>query len=220
MSRTPSRSPRGQRAGDGRAASRGSSAIVRVDPAFAEVVREAGPVQWPAPSGDPFGALVEAITYQQLAGPAARAIHGRLVALFDGAMTPAALFATKPELLRGAGLSANKQRSILDLAMKSSDGTIPLHDLDQLSDDDVTARLTQVRGIGVWTAQMFLIIQLSRPDVWPVLDLGVRSGWARIHGLAVTPTARELQPLGDPFRPHRSTVAWYCWRSVDTVLPV
>jgi DNA-3-methyladenine glycosylase II len=196
-----------------------SSSIVRVDPAFADVVREAGSVRWPAASDDPFAALVEAITYQQLAGAAARAIHGRLVGLFDGAMTPAALLATPPELLRGAGLSANKQRSILDLATKSTDGTIPFQDLHELSDEEVTTRLTEVRGIGEWTAQMFLIIQLGRRDVWPVLDLGVRSGWARIHSLAVIPTARELQPLGDPFRPNRSAVAYYCWRSVDTVLP-
>lgn len=196
-----------------------SSSIVQVDPGFADVVRAAGPVRWPAPSDDPFAALVEAITYQQLAGAAARAIHGRLMGLFDGVPTPTALLAASPEALRAAGLSGAKQRSILDLAGKCTDGTVPLHDLHKLGDDDVVARLTQVRGIGAWTAHMFLMFQMGRQDVWPVLDYGVRSGWARIHRLAEPPTARELQPLGDPFKPHRSTVAWYCWRSVDAALP-
>ena len=196
-----------------------SDSIVRADRAFVPVVRAAGPMQPPAPATDPFAALVRMISYQQLAGNAARAIHGRLLALFDGVPTPAALLAAPPDVLRGAGLSSAKQRSILDLAVKSVDGTVPLHDLPELSDEEVTARLIQVRGIGVWTAHMFLMFQLGRPDVWPVQDFGVRSGWARIHRLESPPTARELEPLGDPFRPHRSAAAWYCWRAADTVLP-
>lgn len=193
--------------------------VVKVDPAFAAVVKAVGPMRPPPPAPDAFAALVRSISFQQLAGPAARAIHGRFVALFDGTLTPAAVLAAPPEALRGAGLSLAKYRSITDLAAKCIDGTVPLHDLADLSDEDVTARLTKVRGIGVWTAQMFLMFQLERPDVWPVLDLGVRNGWARIHGLAGPPTPRELEPLGEPFRPHRSAAAWYCWRAVVAVVP-
>jgi DNA-3-methyladenine glycosylase II len=193
--------------------------VVGVDPAFAAVVKAVGPMRPPPPAVDAFAALTRMISFQQLAGAAARAIYGRFVALFDGTPTPAAVLAAPPEALRGAGLSLAKYRSILDLAAKCTDGTIPLHDLADLSDEDVTARLTKVRGIGVWTAQMFLMFQLGRPDVWPVLDLGVRNGWARVHRLPVPPTSRELEPLGEPFRPHRSATAWYCWRAVATVVP-
>ena len=97
--------------------------------------------------------------------------------------------------------------------MKFVDGTVPTHDLDDLSDDEIVTRLVTVRGVGRWTAEMFLMFQLGRPDVWPVDDLGVRNGWARIHDREAPPTAKELGGLGDAFRPYRSTAAWYCWRA-------
>jgi len=203
-----------------RVTDRVAARIVRADPAFTPVVLAAGPLALQEPQEDAFGALIRAIVFQQLAGSAANAIHGRVMALFDGGVpTPAALLALEPGRLRGAGLSANKERALIDLAERFSDGTVPVHDLDTLTDDEVVGRLTQVRGIGRWTAEMFLMFQLHRPDVWPVDDLGVRSGWARIHKLATPPTAKELAPLGEAFRPHRSAVAWYCWRAVSTVLP-
>jgi DNA-3-methyladenine glycosylase II len=120
------------------------------------------------------------------------------------------------ETLRAAGLSANKAGSLRDLAAKVLDGTVILspRGLSHQSDDEVMARLSTVRGIGPWTAQMFLIFRLRRLDVWPVGDFGVRQG----YGLAwkvQTPTPRELEPLGDPYRPYRTVVAWYCWRAVE-----
>lgn len=194
--------------------------IVRIDPAFRRVVTAVGAVALRDPMADPFSALVRAIVFQQLAGRAAGAIHARVVALFDGTgPTPDALLALPRELLRGAGLSTSKQAALIDLAMRFSDGTVPVHDLDELGDEEIIERLTSVRGVGRWTAEMFLLFQLRRPDVWPVDDFGVRAGWARVHGLDVPPAPKQLQPLGEAFRPHRSAVAWYCWRATDTVLP-
>jgi DNA-3-methyladenine glycosylase II len=104
--------------------------------------------------------------------------------------------------------------SIRDLATKVADGTVPLGGIRRLTDEQVVDRLTAVRGIGRWTAEMFLIFQLRRMDVWPVDDLGVRAGWALAHGLAEPPTPKQLEPLGDRFRPYRTLVAWYCWQAV------
>jgi DNA-3-methyladenine glycosylase II len=114
------------------------------------------------------------------------------------------------------GLSAAKVRSLRDLAMKVLDGTVVVapRRLARLSDEEVIARLTTVRGIGPWSAHMFLIFQLRRLDVWPVGDLGVRQGYGLAWGVA-PPTQRELEPLGEPFRPYRTVVAWYCWRAAE-----
>ena len=159
---------------------------------------------------------MRAIVYQQLAGRAATAIHGRLVDAMDGDVRPEPLLALSDETMRAVGLSRNKMASLRDLAAKVLDGTVVLstRGLATESDDDIVARLSKVRGIGPWTAEMFLLFQLRRLDVWPVGDLGVRRG----YGLAwqvPTPTARELQPLGEVFRPYRSVAAWYCWRAAE-----
>ena len=191
--------------------------IVRIDPAFRDVIAAVGPMALRPPSDDAFQALLRAIVFQQLAGKAASAIHNRVIALFEGVPSPEALLALAHERLRGAGLSAAKQAAVIDLARRFTDGTVPYHDLDSLGDDEVIARLTQIRGIGRWTAEMFLLFQLRRPDVWPVDDLGVRNGWRNVHRLETAPTPKELTPLGDPFRPHRSAVAWYCWRAVAPI---
>ncbi len=164
---------------------------------------------------DRFAALAEAIVYQQLAGKAAASIHGRFVTAMGGTVTPEAVLAADPGLLAGCGLSAAKAGSIRDLAERVVDGEIALDRVGRLSDDDVIDHLTQVRGIGPWTAQMFLLITLGRPDVWPTGDFGVRAGFARAWGLPDIPTPKDLTVLGEPFRPHRSLVAWYCWREVD-----
>jgi DNA-3-methyladenine glycosylase II len=186
------------------------------DPALAKLISDAGPIRLQRAEMSPFAALVRAIVYQQLAGAAARAIHGRLVAALDGEVEPAALLALSDERLRAVGLSANKVLSVRDLAAKVLDGTVVLspRGLSRQSDEEITTRLSAVRGIGRWSAEMFLIFQLRRLDVWPVGDLGVRRG----YGLAwhvPTPTARELEPLGDPHRPYRTVVAWYCWRAAE-----
>ncbi len=162
-----------------------------------------------------FAVLVRAILSQQLAAGAARAIHGRFVTALGGRVTPARVLAAPPEMAAGAGLSRAKAAAVRDLAEKVSTGQVALSGLGRRSDDEVVAHLVTVRGIGRWTAEMFLLSSLRRPDVWPVDDLGVRAGYARAWGLDALPTPGELAPLGDRFRPLRSTVAWYCWRAAD-----
>lgn len=196
-----------------------ATAFLADDPVFGPLVEEVGPLRIRPPLDTHFAALVRAICYQQLAGAAASTIHGRVVDALDGEVAPEAVEATADEPLRDAGLSASKLASIRDLAQKVTDGTVPLDDVDRLSDDEVTQRLVQVRGIGPWTADMFLIFQLRRPDVWPVGDLGVRVGYARLHGLEEPPSPKDLDPLGEPYRPWRSAAAWYCWRAVETITP-
>ena len=169
--------------------------------------------------GDYFNALVRAIVYQQLAGRAAAAIHGRFLQAVGPQLTAEAVLAAPLPDLRGAGLSAAKAASLLDLSAKVVDGTVPLDGIEELPDDEIVARLSSVRGIGRWTAEMFLIFQLRRPDVWPVDDLAVRRGYAGMHGLAEWPTPKELERLGEAYRPWRSVAAWYCWRMTDVVLP-
>ena len=186
------------------------------DPVIARLLEQTGPPRLRRPSESHFGTLVQAIVYQQLAGRAAAAIHGRLIAALGGDVQPEALIALSDEALRAVGLSRAKVMSLRDLAAKVLDGTVVLspRGLARESDEEMIARLSAVRGIGTWTAEMFLLFQLRRLDVWPVGDLGVRRG----YGLAwqvPTPTARELQPLGDPYRTYRSVLAWYCWRAAE-----
>jgi DNA-3-methyladenine glycosylase II len=178
-----------------------------------------GPPQFPRPTETPFASVVRAITFQQLAGAAARAIHGRVVALL-GEVTPERLLSTSIEDLRAAGLSMNKAASLHDLATKALDGTISLdpRSLARRDDADIVARLSTVRGIGKWSAEMFLMFQLRRLDVWPTGDLGVRKGYARAWEVEV-PTPKQLELLGEPYHPYRSIVAWYCWQVMSTTLP-
>ena len=185
-------------------------------PVMATLVAAAGPIQLRRSQETHFAALARAITYQQLAGAAAAAIHGRLLGALDGAVGPEPLLALSNEQLRAVGLSANKAASLRDLAARVLDGTVVLDTrrLARQSDEEVILRLTAVRGIGEWTAQMFLIFQLRRLDVWPTGDLGVRRGYGLAWGIP-TPTARDLGPLGDVLRPYRSVAAWYCWRASE-----
>ena len=194
------------------------------DPVFGAFVARAGPVRMRAGVGDHFGSLVRSIMYQQLAGKAAAAIHGRFVEALGGEVTPERVLATDPEKLRAAGLSGAKLAAVRDLALKSTDGTVPLYNLHELPDDEIVARLSSVRGIGRWTAEMFLLFELRRLDVWPVGDLGVRNGYRLVYGLDAMPSPKELEALGDVFRPYRSVAAWYFWQAVhiergDLVLP-
>jgi len=201
-----------------------TKAIARRDPVMRAFIAKAGPARLRGGMGDYFGALVRAIMYQQLAGAAAAAIHGRFVEALGGTVTPEAVLAADPQTLRAAGLSAAKLAAVIDLAQKSTDGTVPLEDLYELPDDELVARLSSVRGIGRWTAEMFLLFELRRLDVWPVDDLGVRNGYRIIYGLPEMPKPKELQALGEVFRPYRSIAAWYCWQAVhlsrgDMLLP-
>ena len=165
---------------------------------------------------DRYGALVRSIVGQQLSVLAARAIYGRLTARFgDRPPTPQEILADEPEELRAAaGLSRAKVGFLRSLAEHVLSGELELERLDTLNDEEVIAELVAVKGLGVWTAHMFLMFHLERPDVLAVGDLGIRRG----YGLAwqvPTPTARELEPLGDPYRPYRSVLAWYCWRAAE-----
>lgn len=191
-------------------------ALARRDPVLRGLIRTKGPCVLTGPPRRPhFEALARSITYQQLAGRAAEAIWQRVRALVPGAFTPEAVLAVDPTALRGAGLSGAKARSITDLAAHIAGGTVHLSRSGRMTDDAIVAELSQVWGIGTWTAQMFLMFQLGRLDVWPVLDLGVRNGYGRAWGLMDPPTAKELEPLGEAFRPYRSVAAWYCWRALE-----
>ncbi len=186
------------------------------DPVMRGLVGAAGPIRLRRPVDSHFAALVRSVLHQQLAGAAAAAIHARLVAALDGAVEPERLLGLAPEMLRAAGLSANKAASIRDLAAKVLDGTVVLdpRGLAREPDEEVIARLTSVRGIGVWTAQMFLLFQLRRLDVWPTGDLGVRRGYGLAWGVPM-PSPRDLGRFGEPMRPYRSVAAWYCWRACE-----
>jgi DNA-3-methyladenine glycosylase II len=189
--------------------------VVRRDSSFAAVAERAGPVRLRARrQPDAFGALARAIVYQQLAGAAATAIYGRFIALFDGSFTAEAVLLMPEERMRSAGLSGAKTASIRDLALHVADGRLPINRLSRLDDDEIVRQLSDVRGIGRWTAEMFLIFQLGRLDVWPVDDLGVRRGYQLIHELTAMPTPKALMAEGDRFRPYRTIAAWYCWQAV------
>ena len=205
-----------------RAFAEAAGELARRDRRLARLIAEVGPpdLRRGRPRREHFAELARAILYQQLAGSAARAITARFDALFEnGRPTPEAVMAKRVNTLRKVGLSAAKAASIRDLASKSLNGTVELDRMSRLSDDKVVAELTQVRGIGRWTAEMFLIFQLGRMDVWPVDDYGVRKGYTRIYRRPELISARDLEARGEPFRPYRTVAAWYCWRAADTVTP-
>lgn len=189
--------------------------ILADDPNFGPLVRRVGPVRIRPVEDGHFASLLRAIVYQQLAGRAAATIHGRVVEALDGRPTPRGVLGLDEETLRGCGLSRSKLKAVRDLAGKVASGEVELETLEEAADEEVLERLVRVWGVGPWTARMFLLFQLRRPDVWPVGDLGVRTGWAHVHGLDDPPSSAELAPRGEPYRPWRSAVAWYCWRAVE-----
>lgn len=192
--------------------------LLTADSVFGPWVERIGPVRFPESSEDPFYYLARTICYQQLAGAAARTIHGRFVDALNGEVDPDGVLATPEETFRAAGLSRSKLKAIRDLAEKILAGDVVVDDLDEQPDEEVVRRLTKVWGIGEWTAQMYLMFRLHRPDVWPVGDLGVRTGYAKAHELEPAPAASALELLGEPYRPWRSAVAFYCWRILETEL--
>jgi DNA-3-methyladenine glycosylase II len=199
-----------------------AEALSAGDPAMRRIIDATGPpdIRRGRPKRTHFAELARAVCYQQLAGAAARTIHGRFEALFkDHTPTPEATLRLPVAKLRGAGLSGAKAASIRDLAERVVSGDVELDRAGRLSNDELLAELTRVRGIGRWTAEMFLIFQLGRLDVWPVDDLGVRKGYAQLYRLRTLPLPKQLETLGDTFRPYRSVAAWYCWRAADTVVP-
>ena len=192
---------------------------LRTDPSFGPLVDRVGPVRLRPPRGTPFESLAAAIVYQQLAGKAALTIHGRFVKALEGTVTPARVLEAPEERLRGAGLSRAKLVAIRDLAERTRARDLDLDALAGLPDDEVVTRLMRVRGIGRWTAEMYLIFDLGRPDVWPTGDLGVRTGLGRVLGMPAPPTPAEMELIGVGYRPWRSAVSWYCWRAVEVITP-
>lgn len=196
----------------------GITAVAAADPAMGALITRVGPIRHrPRDPDGHLGALVRAIVHQQLAGRAAAAIHGRVRELVEGPLTAAALDGLPDAALRGAGLSGAKLASLRDLTARVRDGTVALDGALGLSDQEVIERLVTVRGIGRWTAEMYLMFELRRLDVWPVDDLGVRQGYGIVSGIDPPPAARRLGPLGDRFRPYRSVAARYCWEAVHLV---
>ena len=165
----------------------------------------------------PFQALVRSVIFQQISTHAGRAIQGRLFALYhDSAPEPDAVLQTTPEELRAVGLSQAKEKTIRNLAVHAADGTLPDRAaMEKLTDEEIINTLTMHRGIGIWTAQMLLIFNLGRPDVWPVTDLGIRRGYKIAYGLDELPMPSELRDIGDRWKPFRSIASWYLWRAND-----
>ena len=188
------------------------------DPVLARVMEQVGPFTLEPREGT-FRMLSRAIFFQQLAGPAARAILGRVLATLgadeENWYTPAAFLNATDEQLRTAGLSRQKLAYLRDLAAKFDSGELSEDGFEGLDDDEVIAKVSAVKGIGRWTGEMFLIFSLGRPDVLPVTDYGVRKGFALAYGLSELPTPRHLLEHGERWRPHRTTAAWYLWRAVD-----
>lgn len=165
---------------------------------------------------DAFIALTHSIISQQLSTKAADTIAGRFNALFQGSPTPAAVARVEDGQLRAVGLSSQKIRYMRDLCARIADGSLPLHAVNELPDEDVIQSLTQVKGIGRWTAEMFLMFRLHRPDVLPVDDLGILKAVQRAYGLRKMPRAERLTKIGEPWRPYRSVACWYLWASLET----
>lgn len=188
-----------------------------VDRVFAGLVERHGamPTGRPIPVDGRFEVLARAIAHQQLSGRAAATIWARVLERLGAPASAEAVLATDPAALRACGLSESKVTSLLELAAHASDGRLALGSIGRLDDVEVIERLVAVRGIGPWTAQMFLMTALRRPDVWPTGDLGVRVGFGRAWLDGRVPSSRELDTLGERFRPWRSVVAWYCWRATD-----
>src|SRR5438477_5277982 len=166
----------------------------------------------------PFDALAESIAYQQLSGKAAATIWKRVRAIFPKRkfLDPKIVLQTPDERFRAAGLSRSKVAALKDLAAKTIDGTVPTaRAMAKMTDDEIIESLIQVRGIGRWTAEMLLLFDLGRPDVWPVHDYVVRKGFAKIFGKRKLPTPKQMVKQGQRFAPYRSALAWYCWSALE-----
>jgi DNA-3-methyladenine glycosylase II len=189
----------------------------KADPVMARMIRHVGPCTFMqrAP-GSHFAALTRAIVFQQLSGKAAATILRRLHGLYgDRAPTPTELLATSDHALRSVGISTQKARYLRDLAAHVEDGRLPTAKLGRLSDERIIEALTGVNGIGRWTAQVFMMFRLTRPDVLPDGDLGIQKAVMRAYGLRRMPTPERVRKIGAPWAPYRSIASWYLWRSLD-----
>lgn len=184
---------------------------------MAGVIRRVGPCRFLGrESGTHFAALTRTIVFQQLSGKAASTILGRVHAIYGGRPpSPAELLATPDAALREAGVSNQKSRYLRDLATHIHEGRLPIQRLGRLQDDEAIAALTNVKGIGRWTAQIFLMFRLQRLDVLPDGDLGIQKAIQRAYGLRRLPNPKRVQRIGEPWSPYRTIASWYLWRSLE-----
>jgi DNA-3-methyladenine glycosylase II len=191
--------------------------LMRRDPILAPVIKQhRGRSLLDAPVVDPFSALVRTITAQQISTKAAATIHGRLVALMPGGVaTPEALLSISDDQLRAAGLSRQKSAYLRDLGEKVTSGVLPVHTLAELTDAEVIDAIVQVKGLGRWSAEMFLMFRLRRPDVLPVDDLGIVTAIQRLYGLRKRPKPDRIRKIAEPWRPYRTVACWYLWQSLE-----
>jgi 3-methyladenine DNA glycosylase/8-oxoguanine DNA glycosylase len=190
-----------------------------VDPVLDRIMARVGPVSTTARRVAVFQSLVQAIIYQQLSGKAAGTIFSRFKALFDDGQFPSAeqVLAVSPEHIRSAGLSRPKINYVRGIAVKAAAGSLPtLQECDELTDAEIVERLTELKGVGRWTVEMFLIFNLGRPNVLPVHDLGVRRGFQIAYGKRKLPEPEQLERFGEKWRPYRTVAAMYLWRAVDS----
>jgi DNA-3-methyladenine glycosylase II len=198
---------------------RARRSLRRRDPVLGAVIRRVGACGL-ARRGDPYRYLVRSVLYQQITGHAARAIEGRLKASFGGRIpAPGRLREAETDALRAVGLSRQKIESLRSIATAFDDRVLDNRRLARASDDEVVAAVTQVRGVGEWTAHMLLMFSLGRPDVLPVGDYGVRKAARELYRLADLPKRAELEAIGAAWRPYRSIASWYLWRSLDVATP-
>ncbi|HAM72032.1 MAG TPA: DNA-3-methyladenine glycosylase 2 family protein [Verrucomicrobiales bacterium] len=197
--------------------------LSKSDRTLARLIARVGPCHLkPQSRRSPFEALVTAVAHQQLTGRVAEVILGRFRGLYEEGRfpTPEEVLRTPATRLRGAGFSTAKSAAIKDIALKTVDGLIPsTREVRRLSDEEIIERFTQVRGVGRWTVEMFLIFTLGRPDVWPVDDFGVRKGFSLAYKRTELPKPKELREFGEKWRPHRSTAAWYFWSATEVLVP-
>jgi DNA-3-methyladenine glycosylase II len=193
------------------------SHLKSVDPVLGRIIDAVGPCRLEARrTGTHYDALVRSIVFQQLSGKAASTIHRRFTEIYPGKRPRAEhVLSTAEERLRAAGLSRQKIGYLRDLSAREADRSLPLAHLGRLSDDAIIEHLVQVKGIGRWTVQMFLMFRLGRPDVLPELDLGVQNAIQRAYGLKKRPTPKDVLRIGEKWRPYASIASWYLWRSLE-----
>jgi len=191
--------------------------LKRIDPVLARVIEQVGPCRITLRTeGTHFQALTRAIVFQQLSGKAAGTIYSRFNALYPGTSPqPEAVLETTDEQLRAVGLSRQKIGYMRDLSTKVTTGDLPLDAVEHMTDDDLIAHLVQVKGIGRWTAQMFLMFRLGRPDVLPELDLGIQNAIRKAYRMRKRPTPKQVKRVGAKWSPHSSVASWYLWRSLE-----
>lgn len=190
------------------------SHLKRSDPVLSAVIRTVGPYRMEYRDPE-FSTLVRSIVYQQVSGKAAATIFGRLLDACSRELMPERIVTLSDTELRAVGLSGQKARYVRELALHALDGRVDFALLNSLTDDEVIVTLTRVKGIGVWTAQMFLMFALRRLDVLPTADLGIRAAMKRLYGLEELPRAAEMERIAAPWRPYASVACWYLWRSLD-----